>query len=89
MPKTLTPCIGVCKFRRPGPAGRHCIACSMTKPQKRLARRARKAGEADGVFALVQAQQRVMGRYGHWRRAFLARCSRKGRSVPASVRPDA
>ena len=88
MAKTPSPCIGVCKFRRTGPAGRHCIACSMTKDQKALGKRARKR-QADAFLALVIAQQRMMGRYGHWRGAFLERCVRKGRAVPDAVRRDA
>lgn len=89
MAKTPTPCIGVCTFRRPGPAGAHCIACSMTKGQKTVSKRARKASEADGFLALVMAQQRVMGHYGHWRKAFVERCVRKGRPVPEALRRDA
>lgn len=88
MPKTPTPCIGICKFRRTGPAGVHCIACSMTKTQRKLSKKARKRGEAEGFLALVLAQQTVMGCYGHWRAAFIQRCRRKGRPVPDAVRAD-
>lgn len=86
MAKTGSPCIGVCKFRRPGPAGAHCIGCSMTKAQKALSKKAKKPSAMEGFVALVMAQQGAMGRYAHWRAAYLKRCLRKGRKVPAIVR---
>jgi len=89
MPKTQSPCIGVCKFKRAGPAGAHCIGCSMTKAQKKLAKRARSPAETEGLVALVIAQQEKMGRYRHWRPAYLKRCLRKGRPVPEAVRRQA
>lgn len=36
MPKTPSPCISVCKFKRVDPAGYHRIGCSMTKAQKKI-----------------------------------------------------
>ena len=86
MPKIQSPCIGVCKFRRPGPAGAHCIGCSMTKAQKKLAKRAKTRDEAEGFVALVVAQQAAMGRFAHWRPAYLKRCLKKGRPVPEAAR---
>jgi hypothetical protein len=86
MSKVQSPCIGVCKFRRSGPAGAHCIACSMTKEQKGISKRLKKPRAAEAFVALVQAQQEQMGRYAHWRPAYLKRCLRKGRLVPPSVR---
>lgn len=88
MPKTPSPCIGVCKFGRSGPAGAHCIGCSMTKAQKKVAKAAAKAGRAEGAgfVALVLAQQEAMGRYRHWRAAYLKRCLKKGAPVPEAVR---
>jgi hypothetical protein len=87
MAKVQSPCIGVCKFKREGPAGRHCIGCSMTKAQKKLSKKAGKAPEAaEGFVALVMAQQSLMGRYGHWRPAYMKRALKKGRRVPDVVR---
>jgi hypothetical protein len=88
MAKTPSPCIGVCKFKRAGPAGDHCIGCSMTKVQKKMGKRAVKAGRAEGAafVALVVAQQAQMGRYRHWRPAYLKRCLKKGAPVPEAVR---
>ena len=86
MPKLQSPCIGVCKFRRPGPAGAHCIGCSMTKAQKTLGKGIKKPDAMAGFLALVVAQQGQMGRYRHWRAAYLKRCLKKGRPVPEAVR---
>jgi hypothetical protein len=86
MAKVGRPCIDICKFRRPGPAGKHCIACSMTKAQRVLSKRAQKGAEVDAFLALLLAQQAAMGRYGHWREAYLARCRKEGRRVARPVR---
>ena len=86
MAKPQTPCIGVCKYRRPGPAGVHCIGCSMTKAQRKLGKKVRKPAEVEGFAALVMAQQEGMGGYAHWRAAFLKRCLKKGRAAPDVVR---
>ncbi|WP_299650771.1 DUF1289 domain-containing protein [uncultured Jannaschia sp.] len=87
MAKTPTPCIGVCKFKRPGPAGAHCIGCSMTKGQKKIGKGLKKHGGAMADFvALVVAQQQAMGRYTHWRPAYLKRCLKKGVPVPKAAR---
>ncbi len=85
MAKVPSPCIGVCKFRRAGPAGDHCIGCSMTKCQKSIGKPLGKAAMKD-FLALVLAQQVLMGRYAHWRPAYVARCGRKGVPVPKIVR---
>ncbi|WP_298430308.1 DUF1289 domain-containing protein [uncultured Jannaschia sp.] len=84
MAKTQSPCLGICTYRRAGPAGRHCLACSMTKAQKALAKQAKSKAAREGFIALVMAQQAAMGRYGHWRSAYLARAAKKGRR-PAKV----
>ncbi|WP_299813420.1 DUF1289 domain-containing protein [uncultured Jannaschia sp.] len=87
MTKTPSPCIDVCKFRRPGPAGAHCIGCSMTKGQKKIGKSLKKQKGAMAEFvALVVAQQQAMGRYTHWRPAYLKRCLKKGASVPKAAR---
>ena len=82
MARPLSPCIGVCRFSRPGPAGRHCIACSMTKAQRRLGKAARSGKAARGFLALVVAQQRDMGRYGHWAGPWAERCRKRGGTPP-------
>jgi hypothetical protein len=86
MAKVQSACIDVCKFRRPGPAGEHCIGCSMTKEQKKICKGLKKPAAAEAYLALVMAQQAQMGRYGHWRAAYLKRCLKKGRRVPEALR---
>jgi predicted Fe-S protein YdhL (DUF1289 family) len=86
MAKTPSPCIDVCKFRRPGSDGeRHCIGCSMTKVQKRAFKALKKDAQRRALVDLVMAQQTVMGRYGHWAEAYAKRCRRKGAALPAGL----
>lgn len=86
MSKTPSPCISVCKFRRPGSdGGRHCIGCSMTKDQKRIFKALRKEPQRRAFVTLVMAQQTVMGRYGHWAEAYAKRCRKKGAKPPAGL----
>lgn len=86
MAKVQSACIGVCKFNRPGPAGAHCIGCSMTKAQKKIAKKQKKPDAAEAMLALIVAQQQQMGRFDHWRGAYLKRCMKKGRPVPPLIR---
>ncbi len=86
MAKQSSPCVGVCKFRRSGPAGDHCIGCSMTKDQKDLSKKIKKRSTMEAFVALVMAQQSQMGRYTHWRAAYLKRCLKKGRPAAKVVR---
>ncbi|WP_342768137.1 hypothetical protein [Jannaschia seohaensis] len=60
----------------------------MTKVQKKMAKKAVKAGPKEGAafVALVFAQQALMGRYRHWRAAYLKRCLKKGVPAPKPVR---
>lgn len=73
MPKTPSPCISVCKFKREG----HCIGCSMTKAQKSTFKALKKDSHRKAFVELVIAQQAVMGRYKHWEEAFEKRCRKK------------
>lgn len=73
MPKTPSPCINVCKFKREG----HCIGCSMTKVQKSLFKALKKNGHRDAFISLILAQQSVMGSYKHWTPAYLRKCLKK------------
>ena len=83
MPRLPSPCIDVCKFRREGPGGRHCIGCSMTKPQKRLFKAVRGPQGREALLRLVMVQQGAMGRYDHWTPAYARRCRKKGATPPA------
>ena len=86
MAKTPSPCIDVCKFRRPGADGeRHCIGCSMTKTQKRVFKALKKDAQRRALVDLVVAQQTVMGRYSHWVEAYAGRCRKRGARPPAAL----
>lgn len=75
MKKIPSPCIDVCKFKRAG----HCIGCSMTKEQKKTFK-----GGADPVEQLgfIVTQQRLLGRFKHWERAYRRKCEKKKASCP-------
>jgi predicted Fe-S protein YdhL (DUF1289 family) len=81
--KIPSPCISVCKFRRAGPAGAHCIGCSMTKAQKKIFKRLKKDDERVAFLALLRAQQGEMGKYTAWAPAYARRCHKKGLRPPA------
>ena len=87
--KIPSPCIDVCKFRRAGPAGQHCIGCSMTKTQKKMFKRLKKNPERGAFLAFLRAQQAVMGKYSAWAPAYQRRCLKKGIKPPAAARDAA
>jgi predicted Fe-S protein YdhL (DUF1289 family) len=84
--KTPSPCIDVCKFKRPGPAGRHCIGCSMTKAQKKMFKGLKKEDQRIAFVAMLRAQQAVMGKFGAWTAAYRRKCLKKGAAEPDAVR---
>ena len=78
MPKTPSPCIDVCKFKRQG----HCIGCSMTKAQKSLFKTLKKEPHKAGFLTMLMAQQRLLGKYEGWRIGYTKKCRKKGRQMP-------
>ncbi|SDL10209.1 DUF1289 domain-containing protein [Paracoccus chinensis] len=78
MGKVPSPCIGVCKFQREG----HCIGCSMTRDQKSLFRKLKKARHKRAFIAMLMSQQAVMGRYAHWQAEYRRRCEKRGADTP-------
>lgn len=58
----------------------------MTKTQKKMFKVLKKNGARADFVALVVAQQTVMGRYGHWRPAYVKRCTKRGAPLPRGVR---
>ncbi|MEO1494186.1 MAG: DUF1289 domain-containing protein [Pseudomonadota bacterium] len=82
MAKTPSPCIDVCKFKREG----HCIGCSMTKDQKSLFKKIKKESQRAAFIKMLVAQQLVLGRYKHWRAAYLRKCMKKGAKPVAAVK---
>jgi len=84
--KTPSPCIDVCKFRRDGPAGQHCIGCSMTKAQKKMFKGLKREDQRSAFITLIRSQQAVMGKYRAWAPAYLRRCLKKGVPAPDELR---
>ncbi|MFO7855768.1 MAG: DUF1289 domain-containing protein [Paracoccaceae bacterium] len=86
MPKPPKPCIGVCKHRL---GGGHCIACSMTKAQKKASKRLSKGSERRAFIAFLRAQQAWLGgRFKGWEIAYRRRCAKKGVEPPFDARPE-
>lgn len=85
MPKTPSPCISVCKFKRDG----HCIGCSMTKPQKSIFKSLEKNAQRTAFVELVMAQQAVMGKFSHWEKAYEKKCRKKNIELPLRIRDQA
>ena len=81
MPKTPSPCIDVCKYKRQG----HCIGCAMTKAQKSLFKTLKKDAHRAAFVDLLMAQQAQLGKYGGWRLAYEKKCRKKGAKVPFDV----
>lgn len=73
MPKTPSPCIDVCKFKRDG----HCIGCSMTKSQKSLFKQLKKNKHREAFIEMLIGQQSRMGKYTHWMPKYLRKCLKK------------
>lgn len=78
MPKTPSPCIDVCKYKRGG----HCIGCSMTKAQKSAFKALKKDSQRAGFVEMLIAQQQVMGKYSAWDIAYMRKCKKKGAKAP-------
>ena len=79
--KISSPCISVCKFRREG----HCIGCSMTKGQKKLFKKLKKADQQDAFLTFLLHQQNSMGKFSHWSRAYQSKLNKKGVKRDLSV----
>lgn len=78
MTKIPSPCLGVCKYKREG----HCIACSMTKPQKSAFKSMKKNAHRKAFVTLLRSQMELMGKYRAWPIAYEKRCKKRGISVP-------
>ena len=85
MPKTPSPCIDVCKFKRGG----HCIGCSMTKAQKSLFKSLKKDKHRAAFVEMLMGQQSQMGKYDHWTPQYLRKCLKKKVKPVAAVRDAA
>ncbi|MCF2905384.1 DUF1289 domain-containing protein [Octadecabacter sp. CECT 8868] len=73
MPKTPSPCIDVCKFKREG----HCLGCSMTKEQKSLFKELKKNKSREAFVEMLIQQQDRLGKYSHWPTKYNKKCTKK------------
>ena len=78
--KLPSPCVDVCKYKRAG----HCIACSMTKPQKSMFKKLKNDKHRLAFVELLVAQQERMGKFHAWPGMYAKRCKKKGVKVPVS-----
>ena len=85
MPKSPSPCIDVCKFKRNG----HCLGCSMTKDQKSLFRQLKKTKHREAFIEMLIGQQSRLGKYSHWSPKYLRKCLKKGVKPPKTLRDAA
>ncbi len=85
MPKTPSPCIDICKFKRDG----HCIGCSMTKSQKSMFKSLRKDKHRKAFVEMLVGQQSRLGRFRHWAPAYLRKCLKKKVKPVEAVRKAA
>ncbi|MGC3937307.1 DUF1289 domain-containing protein [Roseobacter sp. EG26] len=73
MPKTPSPCIDVCKYKRQG----HCIGCSMTKAQKSLYKSLKKDSHRAAFVKMLTSQQHRLGKFQHWHEAYRKKLSKR------------
>ena len=78
MPKLLSPCVDVCKYKLKG----HCIACSMTKPQKSGYKSLSSQADQRAFFDMLLAQQKLLGKFKAWPGMYARRCKKKGVKNP-------
>ncbi|MEO0484339.1 MAG: DUF1289 domain-containing protein [Pseudomonadota bacterium] len=71
--KIPSPCVDVCKYKRAG----HCIACSMTKPQKKIFKRLKKPEQQAGFVEMLKHQQAQLGRYDAWPQLYAKKLGKK------------
>ncbi|MEO1001367.1 MAG: DUF1289 domain-containing protein [Pseudomonadota bacterium] len=79
MAKLPSPCIDVCKYRMRG----HCIACSMTKAQKKAFKKIDGGKKRRAFVEMLIAQQEMLGgRFKGWAGAYRRKCAKKAVECP-------
>ena len=71
--KLPSPCVDVCKYKRAG----HCIACSMTKDQKKAFKRLKKPALQAGFIDMLRHQQAQLGRFEAWETLYAKKLRKK------------
>ena len=80
MAKVPSPCIDVCKYKL---KGGHCIACSMTKEQKKGFKKLDGKKKKRAFLADMVAQQaRLGGKFKGWTIAYRKKCAKKDVPCP-------
>ena len=72
MGKLPSPCIDICKYKLRG----HCIACSMTKPQKSLFKQLDKDKHKEAFVLMLISQQQRVGSSKGWLEEYQRRCAK-------------
>lgn len=78
MPKAVTPCIDVCKYKLRG----RCIGCGMTQAEKRRAERLDAEAMRDFVAALLREQAQLGRPFWAWAPAYRRKCEKAGVPCP-------
>ena len=75
--KIPSPCLSVCKYKQ----NDHCIACSMTKAQKKIFKKLKKSSERAAFIQLVEHQQAQLGGFDAWRIFYDRKIAKKLKKV--------
>jgi len=76
--KIPSPCIDVCKYKKAG----RCIGCAMTKTQKKSFKKLDKRRQKLDFIVELMAEQRTLGGFAFWEKAYRKRCRKKGVDCP-------
>lgn len=71
--KIPSPCIDVCKYKKGG----RCIGCAMTKDQKKSFKKLGKRRQKLEFIARLISEQKELGGFGFWEKAYRKRCQKK------------
>lgn len=82
--KVPSPCIDVCKYKRQG----FCIGCGMSKAQKKAFKKLDGRKERLRFLLELMEQQRDLGGFPMWLRAYRKRCRKKGVDCPLDDLPE-
>ncbi|MEM7732235.1 MAG: DUF1289 domain-containing protein [Pseudomonadota bacterium] len=82
--KLPSPCVDVCKYKREG----HCVACSMTKAQKKQFKSLKKADQRADFIDMLINQQAKLGTSAAWPSIYAKRCAKKGVTLPQRLRVE-
>ena len=82
MPSLPSPCLDICKYKI---RGGHCIACSMTKAQKREFESLTDEAAQRDFIEMLLAQQAEVRSARTWPLEYANKCARKGVEPPFAL----